>query len=139
VDKYQQLEKLAELKSKGALSEEEFSAQKEKILAADISAPSEPEKKAGTYWPPGFSLGFGLFCCLMLSDTSTGWDKDGALSLIMFSLVALVLGIVSESIQTKGRGMAIAGIILGTIGSLFGLAFLILCSLSEDGSISWLS
>jgi len=133
MDKYQQLEKLAELKSRGALSEEEFTAQKVRLLAAEAPVATEngplpqtnekSDEKTGTYWLPIPSLVLGIFSCLMLLDDSD-WDTDTVNGLILFSVIGLTLGIISLSMQPKGRGMAIAGIVLGTIAGLCGLGLL---------------
>jgi len=134
MDKYQQLEKLAELKSRGALSEEEFTAQKARLLEAEAPVATEigpipqtnenSDEKKGTYWLPIPSLVLGIFSCLMLLDDSE-WDTDTVNGLILFSVIGLTLGIISLSMQPKGRGMAIAGIVLGTIAGLCGLGLLV--------------
>jgi len=122
MDKYDQLQKLAELKSYGALTEEEFTAQKAKLLATDytIVNPSmtQPllsrEKVQGSYWLPisSFAVGSLAFCMLIAPGE---WDKDMVGGLIFFSVISAALGIISLSVQCKGRGMAIAGIVLGII------------------------
>lgn len=134
MDKYQQLEKLAELKSRGALSEKEFATQKERVLATDFLAPSKNQTvqtvesgtqsvRQGTYWLPIPSLILGIISWLALLDNSA-WDADTVNGLILFSVLGFTLGVISLSTQPKGRGMAIAGVVLGSVAGL--LAFTLL-------------
>lgn len=120
----QQLEKLAELKDKGILSETEFNLKKDELLKpqknitnTSTTIASSEIKNEGTYWLPIPSLVLGIFCALALFDESE-WDQDTIDGLLIFAVIGLVLGIIGVSKQTKGRGMSIAGIVLSSLGLL---------------------
>jgi hypothetical protein len=119
----EQLEKLASLKEKGILTEEEFRKKKYELLSArheNIQAnPNSTPPKAyeGSYLLPIPSLVLGIVCILGVLDTSA-WDKDKTVGLLTFSVISLVFGISSVSSQEKGKGMAIAGIVMSSISLL---------------------
>ncbi|MEK6690367.1 MAG: hypothetical protein AAB257_08660 [Nitrospinota bacterium] len=73
---------------------------------------------------PIISMIIGIICLLLLIEPEP-WDQDLIGGLIFVSIVGLVIGIVSVSTQKRGRGMAISGIILTSIGFLFGLSQLV--------------
>jgi len=75
-----------------------------------------PEKRSST-WMAIASIILGVICILALFEEAE-MDKDAALGGVLFSLTGLVFGIISVATKRGGRGMAIAGIILG------GIAFL---------------
>lgn len=118
-----QLEKLANLKEKGILTEEEFSKKKSELLSAipenvrEVLKSTPPQAYEGSYWLPIPSLVLGIVCILALFDESD-WDKDTMVGMLMFSVISLVLGIASVSKQEKGKGMAIAGIVMSSISLL---------------------
>lgn len=123
-DKLEQLEKMAALREKGILTEEEFQRKKTELLAARRQQETSPilssvssGKDEGTYWLPIPSLVLGIVCMLALFDDS-GWDNDTIVGMLLFAVTSLVLGIVSVSKQEKGKGMAIAGIVLSSISLL---------------------
>jgi hypothetical protein len=66
----------------------------------------------------------GIFSVLMLFDDSY-WDMDTILGLLIFAGAGLTLGIIGLSIQKKGKGMAIAGVVLSSIGVLAGLGLMV--------------
>lgn len=119
----EQLEKLASLKEKGILTDEEFSKKKAELLSARheniqvVSNPTPIQSYEGSYWLPIPSLVLGIVCILALFDES-GWDTDTMVGMLMFAVMSLVLGIVSVSKQEKGKGMAIAGIVMSSISLL---------------------
>ncbi|WP_372965913.1 DUF4190 domain-containing protein [Marinobacter sp.] len=78
----------------------------------------------GTLWLPVPSMVLGIFCVLMLFDDSY-WDMDTVMGLMIFAGTGLTLGIISLSVQQKGKGMAIAGVVLSSIGVLAGLGLLV--------------
>jgi hypothetical protein len=60
---------------------------------------------------------FGILVTLMCFDTSR-WTSDEINGGALFAIAGLTLGIISVSRQPKGRGMAVAGIVLSSIGLL---------------------
>jgi len=77
----------------------------------------------GTLWLPVPSLVLSILAVLALFDDS-GWDMEMLYGLFLFTGTGLVLGIISVSTQRKGRGMAIAGIVLSSLGMLAGFGLL---------------
>jgi hypothetical protein len=59
----------------------------------------------------------GIVFALGIFDNSR-WDSDTINGAAAFCILGLVLGIVSVCRQQKGRGMAVAGIVLSSIGLL---------------------
>lgn len=76
-----------------------------------------PQNLSGTLWLPVPSLILGIIGVLALFDESS-WDRDLYIGTLTLSVAAIVLGGVSISAQERGRGMSIAGIVLGVIGFL---------------------
>ena len=76
-----------------------------------------PANVDGTLWMSITSLIFGVLCALALLDDSV-WDKDTILGLGIFSVASIVLGVISISKQKRGKGMAVAGIILSSLAFL---------------------
>ena len=74
-------------------------------------------KRIGTYGLPIPSLVIGIIFTLSLFDNSR-WDSDTIDGAAAFCIAGLVLGIVSVCRQRKGKGMAVAGIVLSSIGLL---------------------
>jgi len=66
----------------------------------------------------------GVSSSVVLLDESP-WDVESIASQLFFSAGALVLGIRSLTTQKKGKKMAIAGIVMGTIASLGGISLLL--------------
>lgn len=134
MDQYEQLEKLAGLKEKGIISDEEFSLQKAKLLNDNFSVGHQsqagfrqhasPESQSnGTLWLPIPSLILGLISFFALFDDSS-WDEDQIAGLILFSGLAITLGAVSLAKQSIGKGMSISGVVLGSIGLLAAIGML---------------
>lgn len=88
------------------------------VMAA---VPAGIETKSGPLWAAIASLVLGIVFMLGLFDDSD-WDEDTATGFVLFAVIGLVLGIVSLNTSKRGRGMAIAGIVLSAIGLL--IAFL---------------
>ena len=97
------------------------------LVSNSLQYPSHnnKEKEEGTLWLPVSSLVLGLICFLAGLDVST-WNGETFLGAFMSSVTGIGLGTVSVSIQKRGRGMAVAGIILcgftllGLIGLIVG-------------------
>lgn len=117
----ERLEKLAGLKAKGFISEDEFNSEKAEILKPQsaphpgevphVSPASVVPDIQGTYWFPIPALVLGIICMLALLDDSD-WDADTVSGMILFGGVGLALGIVAIKRQKKGLGMAIAGVVM---------------------------
>lgn len=71
----------------------------------------------GMIWVPISSLVVGIICALACFDEAE-WDTDTAVGCSIFAIAGLVLGIISLNKQRRGRGMAIAGVILSAISLL---------------------
>lgn len=85
---------------------------------ASVSRVANTPASAGqSLWASITSLVFGVICMLALLDDSE-WDRDTIVGLGMFAALALVFGIVSLNVSRRGRGMAIAGIVMGAVGLL---------------------
>ncbi len=113
------IERLSELKEKGMLTEAQFQ-QKKTTLLSDVSSfdsQSTPKENTGTYWLPVPSMIMGIISFMACLDTSI-WDADTLVGVAIFSIVSLILGIVSLSRQKTGKAMAIAGITLSVISLL---------------------
>lgn len=76
-----------------------------------------PKNQSGTLWLPVPSLILGVIVVLALFDESS-WDKDTYMGIFTCIVAAIVLGGFGISTQERGRGMSIAGIVLGVIGLL---------------------
>jgi hypothetical protein len=63
------------------------------------------------------SLILGIIVVLALFDESS-WGKDNYIGMFTCVIAAIVLGGFGISTQERGRGMSIAGIVLGVIGFL---------------------
>jgi len=83
------------------------------------NAPEQPPPvdEKGTYWLPIPSMVIGILALLTLFDDSPT-DHDTMLGMILIAIIGLVLGIISLNKQRKGKGMAIAGIVLSVIAIL---------------------
>lgn len=126
----ERLEKLAGLKTKGFISEDEFNSEKAEILKPrSASLPDEGPRVLptsvipdiqGTYWFPIPSLVLGIICMLALLDDSD-WDADTVSGMILFGGIGLALGIVAITRQKKGLGMAIAGVVMCSLALLLAV------------------
>ena len=119
IDILDKIEKLSKLKDKNIITEEEFKAKKQ-ILLDSIQSSNEiksQNKWEGTYWLPVPSMILGIFTLFACFDENI-WDKDALLGASFFIIISLTLGIISVSIQNKGKAMAIAGITLSILAGL---------------------
>lgn len=71
----------------------------------------------GTLWLPVPAIICGIIALLGLLDESA-WDEDRYIGTFLLIFIAIILGIAGAATQEKGRGMSIAGIVLGIIGLL---------------------
>jgi len=87
--------------------------------------PTQPSNSVHeTYWLPIPSLVLGICSCVVLLDESQ-LDVESIAYQLFASAGALVLGIRSLTTQKKGKKMAIAGIVMGTIAILGGISLLL--------------
>lgn len=77
----------------------------------------------GSLWLPVPALVCGLIPVLGLLAPEEP-DKDQLLGIFLFATTAIVLGSVSLARQKRGKGMAIAGVVLGSIGLLAAIGLL---------------
>jgi len=125
-DLLNKLEKLADLKEKGIITEEEFNSNKRILLDSLNSCNNIPAKedRDGTYWLPIPSMILGIFVMLACFDGGK-WDKNTFVGAFFFIILSFTLGIVSIYTQKKGRGMAITGITLSVIAGLIIIGYII--------------
>lgn len=71
----------------------------------------------GSLWLPVPALVCGLIPVLGLFAPDD-IDTEQALGMLLFATTAVVLGSISLAKQKRGKGMAIAGVVLGGIGLL---------------------
>lgn len=79
-----------------------------------------PTNKAETIAFPITSMVLGIIAVLGSLSISR-FDTDALLGVAVLSLAGLILGIVCVKKQKRGKGMAIAGIALGSVGILLVL------------------
>ena len=84
----------------------------------------QAQRPEGTLWLPLPSLILSIMCLLMFADDS-GWDEDTIIGLFTFAVTALILGIVSVNTQPRGKGMAIAGIVMSSLTLLAGIGLVL--------------
>ena len=87
------------------------------------SAHPTPTAADGSMWLPVPALVCGLLPVLGLFAPEE-LDKEQALGMLLFATTAVVLGSVSLARQKRGKGMAIAGVVLGGIGLLAAIGVL---------------
>lgn len=118
-DPLNKIEKLSTLKEKGMITEEEFNSKKQILLDSlgSCNETTNKENDEGTYWLSIPSMILGIFVMLACFDEAN-WDNDTIVGAFLFIILSLTLGIISISIQKKGKGMAIAGIILSLLSAL---------------------
>jgi hypothetical protein len=87
------------------------------INAATPQILAGPHPVTGTYGLPIPAMVIGIIVVLCLLDDSK-WDSDQINGGLMFAAAGLTLGIISVCRQRKGKGMAVAGIVLSSIGLL---------------------
>jgi hypothetical protein len=83
------------------------------------------DDERGTYWLPLPSVILGIISVIdVASGGYVSWTSTEATVAIVFTLVGLTMGIISVSHQRKGRGLALGGIVLCSIGLPIALAVL---------------
>lgn len=133
LEQLERLEKLSALKERGSISDDEFNEKKRQIMnappppvppvagAAPVFASAPPAAKAeGGLWMAIVSLVLGVICALAIFDPDD-WDKDTVAGAFLVGGVGLALGIASLVRKQRGAGMAIAGIVMCSIGLLVAL------------------
>lgn len=90
-----------------------------------VAGLSSVQKKEGPIWVPIVSLVLGIVSVLALFDDSS-WDEETILGLGVFAVTGLVLGCISlYNKQRAGKGMAIAGVVMSSIGLLALIGLLV--------------
>ncbi len=74
-------------------------------------------------WMSITSMVLGIVVALTFFDDS-GWDKNTILGVGLFACAGLVFGVISLNKKMAGRGMAITGVVLSSIGLLAVLGML---------------
>lgn len=70
------------------------------------------------------SLITGILAVVSMFDDS-GWDKDELLGVVLFFIIpAITFGVLALTMKKDGKGMAIAGLVLAGISSVYGLGVL---------------
>jgi len=87
------------------------------VINAPHTGVKASSELSGSYGLPIPSMVIGIVFVLGVFDNSR-WDSDTISGAAAFCIVGLVLGIVSVCRQQKGRGMAVAGIVLSSIALL---------------------
>lgn len=87
------------------------------VINAQHTGVKASSELSGSYGLPIPSMIIGIVFVLGVFDNSR-WDSDTISGAAAFCIVGLVLGIVSVCRQQKGRGMAVAGIVLSSIALL---------------------
>ena len=77
----------------------------------------------GSLWLPVPALVCGLIPVLALLAPEEP-DKDQVLGTFLFATTAIVLGNISLARQKRGKGVAITGVVLGSIGLLAAIGLL---------------
>jgi hypothetical protein len=82
---------------------------------------SQAEQSAGILWMPITSMTIGIICALSVFDDSQ-WDSDQICGGVLIIGTGLTFGIVCLAKKfKKGRGMAIAGVVLNSIALIVTL------------------
>lgn len=76
-----------------------------------------PPANADSPWMAIISLVLSIVCTLALFDDSE-WDTETIQGLGLFSVIALILGIITINTKRPGYGMAIAGTVLSGVSLL---------------------
>ncbi|MEQ8851557.1 hypothetical protein [Gimesia sp.] len=82
------------------------------------------QKQTGSLWLAVPPLVLAILCFIALFDIAS-WDGDTFAGFFLFWIISIALGIVSVCIQNRGRGVAIAGIILSCLNMFLLFAFFI--------------
>ncbi|MGE6387402.1 DUF4190 domain-containing protein [Pseudomonas sp. NPDC078416] len=85
--------------------------------ASQITSATLPPANVRSPWMAIISLMLSIVCTLALFDESE-WDTETIQGLGLFSVVALILGIITINTKRPGYGMAIAGTVLSGVSLL---------------------
>ena len=116
-DRYEKIEKLAELKEKGLISQEEFDQEKKKILSSDEK---NKQSVVGESFRETFQESKERFQNAFSGDrgnanTNVGQNSDGK------AIASMILGIISLIFIFTGT-LAILGLIMGIVGLVLGIS-----------------
>jgi len=117
-DRYEKIEKLAELKEKGLISQEEFEQEKKKILSSEEK---REQNVVGEAFRDTFQESKERFQNAFSSNTgngnrtNTGQNQDGK------AIASMILGIISLIFIFTGT-LAILGLIMGIVGLVLGIS-----------------
>ena len=92
-------------------------------LQAQHNTHSQQVSADGSLWLPVPALICGLIPVLGLLAPEEP-DKDQVLGIFLFAATAIVFGSISLARQKRGKGIAIAGVVLGGIGLLAAIGLL---------------
>lgn len=84
------------------------------------AAESVDKLPTGNVSMSSISLFLGVICTLLLFDESP-WDKDTIAGLIIFALTGFIFGALSLGARSKGKGVAIFGVLLCVISLLVAI------------------
>ena len=96
------------------------------VQKSNTSVIIEEHRPTGSIALAIISLTSGILFLLITLSASTlegdsSWPKDSWLGWIFLSSAPLILGIIGVSTKCKGKGMAISGIVLGSVSILICL------------------
>jgi len=116
-DRYEKIEKLAELKEKGLISQEEYDQEKKKILSSDEK---NKQSVVGESFRETFQESKERFQNAFSGDrgnanTNAGQSSDGK------AIASMILGIISLIFIFTGT-LAILGLIMGIVGLVLGIS-----------------
>ncbi len=121
------IEKLANLKDKGILSQEEFESKKKILLNAfenDTKVSTvHTEDNTASIWMAIFGSMFG-FLVFIIPFEDGKWDKDTVIGFIFFAFIAIALAVASLKMSNKGASQifSIITIVLTTFGIFLAVA-----------------
>ena len=96
---------------------------KRQSLAHNVARVKSPQQRSQSPlqtlapWMAILSLVLSIVCTLALFDDSE-WDTETIQGLGLFSVIALILGIITINTKRPGYGMAIAGTVLSGVSLL---------------------
>lgn len=117
-DRYEKIEKLADLKEKGLISQEEYDQEKKKILSSDEKS---KQSVVGESFRETFQESKERFQNAFSGDrgnantSATGQNSDGK------AIASMILGIISLIFIFTGT-LAILGLIMGIVGLVLGIS-----------------
>lgn len=95
MDKYEQLEKLADLKTKGVLTEAEYETQKQKILSGNNDSFSGvPTKMIKVSDDQRHLLSFFNVHKIKNAENYGGWSKGSYMAISFFGILIPIIGVI---------------------------------------------